>query len=185
MARSINFVQTRQKELSQASKKDAKIRIVSTIILVCVFFLFLVTVGLRFLTQQMVEALEERKEAATREIVNQEGTERDYTLFIYKLQTLTKLFDDRKDKQQAISYFNSVFGTDVLVREIKYSAENQKVSFTLQAKDIFTLEEVYATFSSEEFAQTYPVVQKTGLRRELGGSYVMDISVLLDTVVKK
>lgn len=184
MPRSINFVESRQKQLSQVSKKDSKTRLISFVTLTISFSLFLLVAGIRFFMQQTLTSLEAREETIKNQIMASESTERDYTTFAFKLQTLTKLFDARKDKQQTITYFNDVFGDNVIIREIQYSEEDQKVSFALQAKDIFTLDTVYQVFNSGEFSQKYPSVERTGLRREGTGVYIMNVGVFLDPKTK-
>ncbi len=185
MPHSINFVESRRKRLNQASLKDGKTRLISIITLIISFTIFLIVVAVRLFMQQTLASLENREETIKKQILAAESTEKEYTLFVNKLQTLTKLFDDRKDKQQTIAYFNNVFGNDVIIKEIEYAAEDQQVAFALQAKDIFTLDTVYKVFNSPAFMEQYPSIQKTGLRREGTGVYIMEVNVSLDPQAAK
>lgn len=181
MARIINFVQSRQKKISKITEQDKKVRNVSITALGVVFTIFIVAVVLRLVAQNQLSLLQSRKERVRNAIIAQETVEKDYTLFIYKLQTITKLFDERKGKQDAITYFTQVFGPNVIVKEISYKVDDQSLAFALQARDIFTLDAVYDIFNSPDFNQKYKRVEKKGLTRDNNGSYIMDLNVTLDT----
>lgn len=181
MSRSINFVQARQKQLSQATIKDKRLRSIAAVVFAISLGLFIISLIVRFLVQQTLSTVQARQEQVKNAISSQESVERDYTLFIYKLQSLTKLFEERKDKQEAISYFADIFGDDVTIKGVDYSAEEQQLMLTLQAKDVFTLESVYSIFTNPNFNEQYTNVKKSGLRRDSDGSYIMDVTVNLGT----
>ncbi|MCA9369957.1 MAG: hypothetical protein H6774_04410 [Pseudomonadales bacterium] len=180
MARNINFVHTARKRFAAVAEKDKKKQVIAIgVLLVCVA-LSVGSILAHVWFRQSVTALEEREIAVREELLSQSEAEYSYAVFAQKVAVLSELFGERKNKQEAIDYFSNAFGRDVSISEIRYSSQDQFISFGLQAKDVFVLEEVYNTLSNQR-SSLVRQVQKDGLRRTADGGYIMDLTVYLTT----
>lgn len=143
-----------------------------------VFVVFLLVLGVRFYFVYQVKQLTDQQKTTRQLILSQEAVERDYNIFAYKLRSLTELFGKRKDKQEAFVFFSNVFGSEVLVSGIDYSASEEDIlSFTIQAPNVFVLEQVFDTLESDAVRQSYPKVARSQLRRTQSGFYSMTLTV--------
>lgn len=179
MARNINFVRERQRKITQAELRD-------TIVLKWLFRIFIgvlvavvVTVGIRFFVMYKVnQNITEQKNLRTT-IGTKESIEKSFTIFSYKLKTLTELFGKRKEKQEALAYFSSLFGPDVIIRQLSYSDDGEVLTFTLESKNVFVLDEVFTKMNTFEVKSKYPTIVKESLRRGPNGKYGMSVMITL------
>ena len=175
----INFVRQRLKKLTKLEKKDKetfKLIAISTSVLLLILAVIL---GYKlYLTSQLKEVESSRENFLSR-IKKQEEREKSFVLFVNKLRVLSGVFQKRKDKQEAISYFSQIFGPDVIIEKIAYDAESQLLSFRLMAADIFTLEKVFELLSTQQSTQKFSSLTKSSLKRTNSGIYQMQITVVI------
>lgn len=184
MAKSINFVGDRRKRLTKAQKKDKKIMKIMVNILIIVFIFFLIMIAARFFFVFRVKDLKDEQAGVRNVIISQEDIEKDYVIFAQKLKKLSVFFGKRKDKQESLEFFSDVFGDDVIVSGIDFSsADEDVVSFTIKAPNVFIMEEVFNILDGEEVRVKYPNISKSSMRRSGSGNYTINLAVVLDTVV--
>ena len=180
MSREINFVRQRRKELTLQQQKDRQILRISAIVCAAAVVIALSALGGRLYFNHQLEQLDTEQTALRQAIVTQQPLEEDFTIFVHKLRAVTDLFDVRKDKQDALQFFGSVFGPLVRVGEIDYSASDQDiVSFTIRAPSVFVIESVFKTLDSEIVTGEYASVSRSGLRRTDTGEYSVKLTVQL------
>ncbi len=179
MPEAINFVKHRRKLLNQRQQLDQKLLRIAAIGLGVVFVLFLVTVGSRILLQTFVGGIKRDQETQRKKIVNFEDNERSFVIFIAKLNALVDLFDKRRNKQEAITFFTDAFGSDVLISDITYEADESILSFGLQSRDVFVLEKVFQTVQSDQVRQQFERVSMSELQRAATGNYQLLVTVVL------
>ncbi len=178
MSRTINFVAARRKKLTFQQQADRKHFQWALRVFIGVFVVFLLVLGVRFYFVYQVKLLTDQQKNTRELILSQESVERDYNIFAYKLRSLTELFGKRKDKQEAFVFFSNVFGEDVIVSGIDYSASEQDIlSFTIQVPNVFVLDDVFATLESDAVREPYPKVGRSNLRRTPSGFYTMTLIV--------
>lgn len=173
----INFVSQRRKKLTKLEQSDRKIFKISIGLFTGVIVVFLVVIGLRFFLINQVAGLKTSQNSLKSQVVSQEEVERSFVIFVNKLKVLGELFSQRQDKQQAISFFSQVFGSEVLIKEISYDADSSLLTFGLKANDVFILENVFTTLSSEQALERFDTLSKSNLRRSLDGSYIVQVTV--------
>lgn len=180
MAKSINFVGERRKKLTQAQKQDRKIMKISINVLVGVFAIFLIVVGTRFFFVLQVKNIQDTQAEIRNRILSNEPVERDYIIFAQKLKKLSVFFGKRKDKQEALIFFSEIFGNDVVVSGIDYSSSDEDtVSFTIKAPNVFVMERVFNTLEEDIVTSVYPNIKKSSMRRSATGNYTVDLAVVL------
>lgn len=180
MAKTINFVAERRKRLTESQKKDKKIMRTMINVLVVVFAIFLIIIGARFYFVFRVSSIKDTQQDIRNRILSNEQVERDYILFAQKLKRLSVFFGRRKDKQEALVFFSEIFGDDVIVSGIDYSsADEDIVSFTIKAPNIFVMERVFNTLDEEQVTTVYPNITKSAMRRSATGNYTLDLAVVL------
>lgn len=179
MNRAINFVRDRRKKLTEAQEQDQIWFVRASIGLGCTLGLVLVVFGVRSYMFQQVSAVQAQQDQTRQQILAQEETERSFVIGVNKVKILTDLFQERRNKQQAIDYFSSVFGPAVLVRQISFNTAEQLLTFRLQADDVFVLEEVFQQLESDDIITQFQNVASSNLRRNDEGKYEMTVAVTL------
>lgn len=179
MSRTINFVRERQRNLTRLEEQDRQIfrwLLVGVGVLMGLVF---IAVGVRLFFLYRMQVVTDQQANLKQAIVAQEEVERSFTVFAHKLKTLTELFGRRKEKQETLAYFSTLFDENVVIRQLSYTAETEELSFILESKNIFVLEGVFETMNSQEIKDRFPTIRKESLRRGPDGSYGMYISILL------
>lgn len=179
MAREINFVQGRRKKLTKAQKNDLKIFKIVVGVFGVLLGLFLITLAIDFYLQFQIKRTQDQQTQMEREVLSQENVEQSIVLSTEKIKILSELFDQRYDKQAAIDYFSTIFGTQVLIKDINYEADERILSMRLQSQSIFVLEDVFLKLSDPEVREKFGQVNKSELSRNDRGSYNMAITLSL------
>lgn len=179
MARGINFVRDRQRKLSKLEVQDRKYLRMASIGLGAVVVLCVLVIIARFYFIYSYKQVVDEQTRLRDEIVAREEIERSFTVFSHKLKILTDLFGKRKEKQETLAYFSNLFGPDVIIRQLSYDASDEILSFSLQSKNIFVLENVFTVMNSAEMEQRYPDLRKEALSRSGDGTYAMNILIAL------
>jgi len=175
----INFLSQRRKKLTTTQKRDRQIFKIGMGILGGVIVFLLSVLGLRYWFGLRLDTVREVQAQARSQILGQEEVERSYIISVNKVIILAELFKDRQNKQQAIEYFSSVFGDEVLVKQIAFEGDDQLLTFRLQAEDVFILEQVFDQLQSTEVKTRFAQVTPSDLRRSAEGDYEMTVAVTL------
>lgn len=177
MPRNINFVRERRKTISRQETDDKKVLgwVVKGLFLLGVVILGIV--GARLYLSFQIKSLQTQQKDVQQQIAQKEEIERNYTVFAHKLKIVSELFGKRREKQEALEYFSSLFDSNVLISQLTYTAGDEVLSFVLQSNSIFTLENVFNVMSSEEVKTKYPTIEKNSLRRSQDGSYGMQVTL--------
>lgn len=175
----INFVKDRRKKLTAQQQLDHKLFRIASYVLAGCFAVFLVVIGARLYFARSAQAVIDDQTAVKRAIENKEEIEADYSIFAQKLKVLSELFGQRKNKQEALLFFGDVFGPDITVSGIDYTAsEDGILSFTIKAPSVFYLDGVFDVLEGEEVTTKYSRVQKSTLNRASDGSYSLKLTVV-------
>ncbi len=186
MSQSINFVGDRRKRLNKTQKQDKKIMGIMINVLIGVFIIFLIVLGLRLFYIFRVKTVKDQQAGVRNVILSHETIEKEYIIFAQKLKKLSVFFGRRKDKQEALVFFSKVFGSDVIVSGIDYtSADEDVVSFTIKAPNIFVMERVFNTLEDPKVDSIYPNITKSGMNRSGSGNYTVNLAVVLTEAAEK
>lgn len=177
MARTINFVRERRRNLTRQEQDDRKILKFTTFGLFGLGAVILVIVAARLFLLYQIKTVQDKQERVQSAIMEKVEIEEQYTIFANKLNILTELFGKRREKQEALAYFSSLFGSDVIINQLSYTAGDEVLSFVLQTTSIFTMEQVFNVISSDQVTARYPTIKKQSLRRSLDGSYGMQVTL--------
>lgn len=176
----INFLSDRQKKLSKQQKDDRELLRYTQMLFAGVMLIFLVILGIRLFFNQRIRRIEDAQEQARQQILNNEDVERAFVITVNKLDVLNTLFEERQDKQDAINFFTTVFGPNVLVNQIEYNAGESILTFGVQSRDVFVLEGVLERLKglADERAE-FALVNPSNLRRTDDGKYELQVTVTL------
>lgn len=177
---SINFLKDRQKKLTKQQLLDLRAWQISAGIFGVVILVALSMAGVAFWQNRRLAQFQDQRALLKKQVLSQEEIERSYVIFAHKLKTLRQLLDQRSDKQQAITFFSSLFGPDVAIREISYDADDSLVSFGLRSKSVFVLESVFAQLDSPQIKQQFKDLSRSELRRTNEGTYDLKVTVVLN-----
>lgn len=180
MNRGINFIYERRKQLTQTQLKDQQYFRWSMIGLGVVVGVLLIIIGVRTFFVFEMRKVQDSQATTRQAIQNQEQVEKDYTIFAHKLKALTKLFGQRKLKQDALVFFGQVFGDAAVVKTIDYSsASTNALSFSIETASVFTLDRVFSILSQDQVTEVYPTIKKKLLNRGSDGAYELELTVTL------
>ncbi len=175
----INFVRQRVKKLSEQEAKDQ--RIFKLVSIVTGFFLLalLGVIGGRFYFLGQIKEVEAAQTNLRQQVKSYEEREQAFVIFVNKLKTLSQIFIKRQDKQDAISYFTQVFGSEVVIDQMAYDASEQLLTFGVRAADIFALDEVFQILSETAESDRFAEVNRSNLQRTAEGFYRIQVTVVL------
>ena len=177
MPRDINFVRERQRQLTKQEIGDKKLFKVSLVAVSILGALCLVVIGIRLFLVFRYKQVSSQQETLRAQIVSREEIEKSFTIFSHKLKILTDLFGKRKEKQETLAYFSNLFGSDVIIGQLSYDSSIEVLSFTLQAKSIFVMKDVFDIMNSVDMETRYPKLEKSSLGRGSDGTYSMNIMI--------
>lgn len=177
MARTINFVRERQRNLSRQEVSDRKILRQAILALFIIGGVLVLVVGARLSLLAWHDNIKSQQQAAIRAIQQKEEVERSYTVFASKLNIVTDLFGKRKEKQDALAYFSSLFDPDIIISQLSYTADDDTLTFTIQAPSIFRMEQVFVIMQGQAVKTRYPMLQLNSLRRGQDGKYGMQVTL--------
>ncbi len=177
----INFVRDQRKKLTKQQVQDRLFFKYATIACVVSFVIFVAAVGARLVLSLQVKQILDQQDDQRAVIQAREDDETAYLLFAAKLDSLSTLFINRKNKQEAINYFSTLFGEDVLVNNIRYDAENGALKFGLTTRNVFSLNQVIDTLSAQSVRDRFKQLKFDDLTRADNGEYQTNITVVLKT----
>lgn len=181
MEKEINFLHSFRKKATKQQKQDKLFFRIAAAACSVVVVVTLISVGVSFLYQSRVAALQKTAKDLERQILASEELEKSAVILGKKLTVLKELFDDRHDKQKALDYFTSLFGPDVVVSNIDYEANEGILSLRVDTGSIFVIEEVINLLRSGQTKQEYPSLKLSDLRRTDQGDYAVTITVTLQS----
>lgn len=182
MARDINFLRERLSSQSKVEKQDKVWLRYSEIGLGAALVIAMTIFGVRVFFNQRLSSIDQAKDQARQAILDNESVEKSYVILVNKLGILTQLFAERQNKKEAIQFFSTIFGPDVLVKQIEFNAEENIISFGLQSKDVFVLERVFNQLTEIKDRPEYSKVSSSTLRRTDEGAYELKVTVTLQAV---
>lgn len=175
----INFVRYRRKLLSKKQQQDFQLFRYSLYGIAGVFVIFLVALGVRLLLAYNLSQIDQQQNELRRTILGLEENEKQYVIFSSKVKALVELFDERRNKQEAISFFSKAFGGGVLVSDMTYNAQDSMLTFGLVSQDVFTMEEVYNMLQTQDVRNTFEQIKMSDMRRSADGTYRITVTVIL------
>lgn len=177
----INFVRKRRKELSKIEVQDQQYLRWASYAMGAILILFIITLGIRMTLGVMVSNTNSSINSLKTSISDKRAVEEQYVIFMTKVKILTDLFAQRKEKQEAIAYFSSLFDPNIIISQLSYSADTHTLNFTLSAPSVFDLEKVFLTLRSANVRQKYPSYAVQQLSRDQEGVYGLAINLPLPT----
>lgn len=179
MSRTINFVQDRAKRAKVQNTQDLalfrKVAIGAGVIVI----IAVVCVAVNGALALRLSAKEKQFTATTSELTAYQGGELLFNRFMDKVTALTTAYLDRREKQEALTFFRTLFEDGVTISGLAYADVDRALTFSLEADSVFTLENVIRRLDSPEITKKYPNVSKESLRRDSSGAYTIQINVAL------
>lgn len=179
----VNFVRKRQKELSKVEVQDQKYLKQAFYLIGAVVAVFAIAIGARIGLSLLVNNTNTQINQIKKTIANKQEIEGQYVIFMRKVDILVDLFSQRKEKQEAIAYFSSLFDASLGVRisQLTYTQATHTLDFTLRAPSVFIIQRVFDTLRSSGVRERYPTFSIQRLTRGDDGSYGLVINLPLPT----
>ncbi len=179
MSREINFLAERQKGISKQEQKDLRwLKIVALIFGgTCFITAILLVVSLYFSSQ--LNRLKTQEQAIREQILQNQENEGALVTYMKKLSTLAGIYRDRQDKNDVITFFSSLFGSDAVISGIDFDQKDKFLRFRVESSDVFVLHHVLDVANSQEVKSKYPALALSVLQRKDDASYEITISIPL------
>lgn len=181
MPENVNFVKHRRRLLTKRQGQDQSLFRLSLIIVIVCFVLFLIAAGLRVYFSYSLNRVITQQNTYKTLVEGQQDNERAYLVFAAKLKILAGLFDQRRDKQQAIEYFTHAFDQNVLLSNISYEETGSLLTLGLQSNNIFVLQTVLDTLQDQVVRQQFQSLALSELKRSNLGQYQVTVTVVLNS----
>lgn len=175
----INFLRNRRKKLTNLQKRDKKWMYWSIYFFSGVMVIFFIVLMVHLFFNRRLATIVATQENTTEQILNNESVEKDFVLMMSKLDVLGQIYRQRRDKQEAINYFSTVFGSDVTIKQIEYAGGDNLLTFILSADNVFSIDRVLEFLKSSEIQDKFVQVTPSDLRRNESASYQISIAVVL------
>lgn len=185
MAHDINFLRHRRQALTKQQEQDQRYLRWSAATAASLFVVCLIVLGVRIFFTSSLANITQLQDQTRQNILSQENVERAFVLSYHKVDNLSKLFTQRQDKQEAIAFFSSFFGPDVLIKQIEFNGSEQILTFGLEADDVFVLEDVFEQLKSPQVTERFARVTPSNLRRTEDGKYQMTVAVVLHSAASR
>lgn len=177
MPREINFLNERRKKLTKQEKSDKNVMMMTSYFLGVVFVILVITEGVSIYLGRQVFDLQAAQEVARSQITSNQTVEKSFVIFVHKLSSLARIYQDRQDKKAVIQYFGSAFDSSVSIQEISFDQAQKLLTFHLQSTDVFAMQKVFQLFNSSDFRSKFQSVSLSNLSRASDGSYIVVITV--------
>jgi len=179
MLNKINFVKERRKQLSREKNKDRKWFSITILVFILVVVMAVVVMAANLFFSQKIKTLRQHQVQLENLIKNHQTVELEYNTLLRKLNIVSQLFGERKNKQEALAYFSNLFDSSVKVSGLNYSEKSKSLTFSLDIPSVFKLDEVFKVLDSTALKQRFGQVEKHSLTRNSLGHYTISVSVLL------
>ena len=173
----INFLSQQNRELTGQQKKDVQILKYATIGFAAVAVIFIILFGARLYFQLKLKNLQTQVNTVSQQIDSNQKLEASYLFFIDKLKIIKQLFDQRSDKQIALSYFSSLFGPEITISGLTYDMEEGILSLRVLSPHVFYLEEAFDVLDDPNVIKHFVTLNKTNLTRIGTGEYTFSLTV--------
>jgi hypothetical protein len=177
----INFVRHRRRELTKLEVQDSQNFRYGLYGFLGIVVVLLILMVFRFYFASQLKSTNDSITSIRKSITNKQLIEDEYLIFMKKVQIITDLFGQRREKQQALAYFSSLFDPEVIVSQLSYDADTHTLSFTIRAPSIFSMKKVFDTMRSANVKTQYPTFSISGLSRGIDASYSMAVVLPLPT----
>lgn len=179
MPRVINFVQDRAKQTQIQDAQDRKILFKVVIGLVVALVLLVVAGGVRLGFNWQLEQAKKTYATTQKNLELSEQEQTQYQSFMQKVVVLSEIYAERRDKQEALAFFRTLFDQGVSISGLSYDDKNKALTFSLTANSVFVLEMVLNRIDSPETRAKYPDISPDSIRRGADGKYTAKITVAL------
>lgn len=178
----INFLRNRRKKLTKLQQLDKRLMKFSIYGFIGLIVIFLIVFGTHLFFNRRLKTILESQDLTTQQILTNESVEKDFVLMMSKVDILSKIYEQRRDKQEAIRYFSNIFGPKVTIKQIEYTGTDNLLTFILAAEDVFSIDDVLTFLNSDEVKEKFIQVTPSNLRRKEDAEYQLNIAVVLKTI---
>lgn len=175
----INFLSRRQFTLSKVEEADGvwmKYGIIAFSASMVVFILFLST---SLYLSSKLTSVKRQQEQVKQAILAEKELETSYVIFSNKLQLIREIFEQRSDKQEAITFLTELFGPSAFLGGLDYDQKTGTLAVRTTSEHVFALKDTFDKLSDTAVTDHFATVSKSRLGRNELGQYDLTITVAL------
>jgi len=173
----INFLSQQNKKLTAQQKSDQIYFRYSAIVCAVCTVLLILTLGVSLYLNLRLKRVQAQVTLAKQQIDSDRSLEANYLFFVNKLTIIRELFDQRAEKQIALTYFTDLFGPEVTISGLTYNMESGILSLQVTSPHIFIMEHAFLMLEKPEVQEQFTSLTKTNLNRNSSGEYTFTLTI--------
>jgi hypothetical protein len=174
---SINFLKQRHLELRFAKKQDKKNLFYTGIFFVVCLIIFSITLAINIFYSNKLSLIKSTQTKLAQSLNQNKDQEIKYLDFSNKLKLINYLFQERKNKQEAIEFFSKTFGDDTHISQIIFE-DAKTLIITLTSNDVIKLESIFKTLDLKKNSP-YQKVISSSINRNPDATYELELVINL------
>ncbi len=173
----INFLSQQNKKITSQQKSDRVYFLYAFVACAICTTILVLTLAVSLYLNFRLKRVQAQVVSAKQQIDSERSLEANYLFFINKLTIIRELFDQRAEKQIAITFFTDLFGPDVKISGINYNMETGILSLLVTSPHIFITEHAFEVLEKPEVKEQFTSLTKTNLIRNGEGEYSFTLTI--------
>jgi Tfp pilus assembly protein PilN len=169
----INFLREHRKLTDAVTQKD---RLIARYTMFGLGGFLVLVIGLtivRFVVSSQRSEVTESTEETKGRITRFSSIERQYTLFVKKVQLLHGLDQQRQAKREAMQFFYDLIPEDSVIQQVKLDAKTSTISFQVQSFDVFRMLNLLRILRENIQPDSEYSIKTDALSRKADASYTL------------
>lgn len=184
MFENINFLRERVRLQEATLQSDKRIALFTSVIL-GVFLAIVVGIsGYRFFLASKHSALLEAQQTLEKKLLSMKETQRGYAVRQSLLKLAQTVIDKRTKAWDAITYLYSIIPQESTIEAIHLSSQDESLSFTVRAPDVFSYASLSAVLQSDQVNTSGYKPSLGSLSRREDGSYSLEVALFISAATK-
>lgn len=169
----INFLESQRRRLQQQATKDKKLSIVSFGVLGLVLLGFAGFFVYNYYLQTQIKNVTSQKEELEITLTAVLNKQKDVMLFTKKLEQIGDVIAERKQGLKKLGFLDKNLSDQetVKVRTFRYDIKEGTIKTNIEAKNVFSADDIFIELSNPEFNETFASIDYGGLNRSRSAVY--------------
>lgn len=123
--------------------------------------------------------LKDQQESQQRVIAQSAEDEREYLVFVDRLDAIGDIIGNRNSKREALDFLALIAQPNLAFDAINYNAESKQLSFRAQAASVFSVEQFLEQLRLPTVSRYFTHIDVSNITRNEEGTYSMQVVVTL------
>ena len=184
--REINFLEFQRRRLVQQAARERHFLWIGLAVggVSILAFVGLIIYGL--VLDNQTQIVLGQKDDAELALISMREKEEHYNLFYNKLTRIESIIASRYDGLAKLFFLDDNLGDrdNIRVRSFKHSISDASIRTNIEAKNVFSADDIFIELNQEEFKENFVAITYGGLSRGQGGAYTFSPTFSLVSSVR-